>query len=227
MFFRKNIIKTLKHKFRKFGIPRILSRHQLFTYQRSYKQQSYKQQYKQQYKQPTEQPNQLLKNMIFAGSLGFGSDLICQSLVEKKDYYDYMRLGSLTVFSMLYIGGFLHYLYKAYPLLVTRIPFGSLRNPSSFGHSLVCSLIDNFHCGLIYIPAYFLFMDLSSTNKTYQQSIHHLQSEWLTAYSTCTLFWVPFMCGNFFFVPPIYRVSAMAIANLGWSIGIDYLAHRN
>lgn len=169
----------------------------------------------------------LFKNIIFAGGLGFGSDLICQSLVEKKDKIDFLRLGSLTIFNMFYIGGFLHYLYKAYPLLVTRFPFRSLKNTSSFGHSLACSLIDNLHCGLIYIPAYFLFMDLSSTNKTYQESIDHLHKEWFTAYSTCTLFWVPFMCGNFFFVSPAHRVSAMAIANLGWSVGIDYLAHRN
>jgi hypothetical protein len=40
-----------------------------------------------------------------------------------------------------------------------------------------------------------------------------------------TLFWVPFMTCNFALVAPVNRVKAMAVANMGWNVAIDFIAH--
>lgn len=59
------------------------------------------------------------------------------------------------------------------------------------------------------------------------ETYDNLRAEWAPSYVSCTAFWVPYMTANFILVPPVRRVQAMAVGNLGWCVVIDYIAHRS
>lgn len=152
------------------------------------------------------------------------------------DEFDTRRLASLTLFNSVYIGGFLHFLYQAYPpvvravsraIVAPRLPWLAARldNKQSAAHAVGCACVDNVHCGSLYIPAFYIGTGVLQGHGL-GDSTATLRREWLETYIYCTAFWVPFMAGNFALVPPAWRVRAMAAANLAWVVVIDYIAHR-
>ena len=155
--------------------------------------------------------------------------------MHDETVFDLRRLAALTLFSSSYIGGFLHVLYQGYPLVVRAAARrlcttgGSLQvkllNDSTLVHAHACAWVDNVHCAVLYIPAYFMAVGMLQGDKA-ADSLSNLQCEWWPTYSSCTLFWVPFMMGNFALLPPARRVQAMAVGNLFWSVVIDFFAHR-
>lgn len=102
------------------------------------------------------------QDILGAGALGLGGDLVCQFGVERRAWRDFepRRALAIVVFNTVYIGGFLHYLYRAYPAVVAGVGRAvgrpALARPTATAHRVGCSLVDNAHCGLIYIPVYFL-----------------------------------------------------------------------
>ena len=190
----------------------------------------------------------LAADMGTAASLSFVGDLLCQSmearaqrpqgsqgLVQHDHQIDTRRLASLTTFNALYSGGIMHFLNNWYPSLVSTasrraLPASSrvtalLTHKRSLAHSLACACVDNVHCGLIYIPTYFLAVGIMQGNRA-ADAYANLSREWWPTYASCTGFWVPFMWANFTLVPAVMRVKAIAVGNLGWNVVIDYLAHR-
>ncbi len=176
-------------------------------------------------------------DVLTAGCLGFLGDIISQLCIEARGAStDWNRCFAVTTFNSMYIGGFLHFLYQTYPLVVAAVASRSLAggsllarrlsNENSLAHSFSCAVVDNIHCGLIYIPAYFLGVGALQSDR-FTESLANLKQEWVTTYATCTGFWVPYMWANFALVPPARRVQAMAVGNLGWSVVIDYLSHRS
>ena len=149
--------------------------------------------------------------------------------------FDPRRLAATTVFNAAYIGGFLHFLYQTYPfavvatarrLLPASSPLrGRLLDEATLSHSHACGWVDNVHCGVIYIPAYFWGVGLLQGDSVAETSANTLR-EWWPTYAACTAFWVPYMSANFMLVPRELRVQAMAVGNLAWCVVIDYLAHR-
>lgn len=142
------------------------------------------------------------------------------------------RLAALTFFNAAYIGGFLHFLYSCYPLVLRSAarsaPAGlskRLGDEASVAHAVGCGLVDNVHNGAVYIPAFFLGVGLLQGD-TWEGVQASLRREWLETYAWCTAFWLPFSSINFGLVPPSGRVRAMAAANLVWNVVIDWLAHR-
>ena len=200
-------------------------------------------------------PHAMATDVVSAGALGFVADATCQLFAEGRSLppsdrwrwrcngepphdeaiFDPRRLAALTAFSSVYIGGFLHVLYQFYPLVVRGasrrlLPDGTtlqkkLLNETTLLHAHACAWVDNVHCGVIYIPAYFVGVGLLQGDSA-SESRANLRSEWWPTYASCTIFWVPFMMGNFALLPPARRVQAMSIGNLGWSVVIDFLAHR-
>ena len=198
----------------------------------------------------------LARDMISAGALGFAGDVVCQLGAERRrlpespdkwrwrergepahdeSVFDPRRLASLTAFNTLYIGGFLHFLYQAYPVVTiavaSRLPVGKalrskLLNVDTLPHAHACAWVDNVHCGSIYIPAYFMCVGLLQGDSASESAVN-LRGEFLPTYLSCTLFWVPYMWANFALVPAVRRVQAMAVGNLAWSAIVDYLAHRS
>jgi len=196
----------------------------------------------------------LASDVCSASMLGCVGDLICQLGAERRSIsldtmrwrnqgeepidqqtFDPRRLASLTVFGGIYIGGFLHFLYKGYPLAVQGaswcLPFISstlrkqLRDKGSTAHTFGCACLDNAHNGAIYLPAFFFGAGLLQGDSLSEVS-NTTRREWPEAYAWCTAFWLPFTWINFSIVPPVHRVNAMASANLVWSVALDYLAHR-
>lgn len=172
-----------------------------------------------------------LQDIVSSGALGLGGDILCQFGIERRDPKDfnYKRAGALTAFNMLYIGGFLHFVYKSYPMIVAhvgrRVGSAALQR-STVKHNMGCSVVDNIHCGLIYIPAYFLGVASLQGDDT-DDAKRALRAEWVTTYVTCSCFWLPYTYLNFANVPAGKRVQFMALGNLVWSVFIDFLAHRD
>ena len=69
--------------------------------------------------------------------------------------------GALAAFNGLYVGGFLHVLYQCYSPVVSAVATrmaasgSALRSTASPQHALGCAVVDNLHCGSLYIPAFF------------------------------------------------------------------------
>ena len=187
----------------------------------------------------------LIRDIASAALLGLVGDVACQVAVERRvllasattasaEPFDPRRVASLTIFNAGYVGGFLHFLYQAYTPAVgavaTRLPVAEavrarLLRPRSLPHALGCALVDNVHCGSVYIPAFFVGTGLLQGHGLAAPTAN-LRAEWWTTYASCTAFWIPFMWFNFAVVPAERRVQAMATANLAWTVVIDYIAHR-
>ena len=58
-------------------------------------------------------------------------------------------------------------------------------------------------------------------------SAANLKEEWWSTWCGCCGFWFPFMCASFSLIPPQRRVQAQNVANLVWTVVIDYIAHRS
>lgn len=187
----------------------------------------------------------LRSDIYSATALGFIGDIVCQLGPEGKrmpqtllakhtpddESFSLRRLGAITLYDGVYVGGFLHFLYQGYPLVV-RAAARSVRwlprkalIEGSFASGLGCALVDNVHNGLLYVPTFFVGVGLLQGD-----SLENVQStlrrEWLETYVYCTGFWLPFTALNFSLVPPAARVRTMATANLLWNVVIDWLAHR-
>ena len=196
----------------------------------------------------------LASDVCSASMLGCVGDLICQLGAERRSLsldsmrwrksgeepidqhtFDPRRLASLTFFGGVYIGGFLHFVYKGYPLVVQGasrcfplLPSTlrqQLLDKGSTAHTLGCACIDNVHNGAIYLPAFFFGAGLLQGDSLREVS-DTARREWPEAYGWCTAFWLPFTWVNFSMVLPVHRVNAMATANLVWSVALDYLTHR-
>ncbi|KAJ8602926.1 hypothetical protein CTAYLR_001494 [Chrysophaeum taylorii] len=141
---------------------------------------------------------------------------------------DVRRVAVLTSFNALYVGAVLHYLYRLFPPLVVavgrRLNSQRLRDPSTTVHAFGCSLVDNVHCGTIYIPTYFVYVGTLEGN--IDEAAATLRREWWPTYASCTLFWVPYSWCNFALAPPSARVRITAVGNFVWSIFVDWIAHR-
>merc|ERR1712007_278544 len=151
------------------------------------------------------------------------------------DEFDIRRCGALGLFNSLYIGCFLHFLYKTYPLAIFAV---SRRFPASWSglapslqrtdtglHAFSCSIVDTIHCGSLYIPMYFLAIGLLQGDRL-KETVDNLRREWFITWATCTSIWMPAMSFNFYVVPPARRVQFMAVGNLVWNVLIDHIAHR-
>ena len=186
------------------------------------------------------------------GLLGGLGDLVCQRAVEGRAWAttwrragdppveetdtDPRRAAAAAAFTGLYVGGFLHFLYRAYPAAVAAaaraaLPAASpararLLDETTFAHAHACGWVDALHCGALYIPAYFVGVGFLQGDEI-DDATAALKGAWMETWLSCTAFWVPYMSANFLFVPSALRVRAMAVGNLAWSVAIDYLAHRD
>lgn len=177
-------------------------------------------------------PRVLALDIAAATGLGVVGDVACQTMVDQNSAsFDGRRTASLATFNAAYVGGFLHVLYQLYsPIVCTlatrlRAP-AVLRDVVSPQHAFACSLVDNAHCGAIYIPSFFLGVGLLQ-GQCLDEAFQTLQSEWWPTYASCSAFWIPFMYCNMKFVAANRRVQAMAMANVAWTVVIDFFAHRN
>ncbi|KAH8096503.1 hypothetical protein JL720_3878 [Aureococcus anophagefferens] len=145
-------------------------------------------------------PSKFWSDVVAAGSLGLAGDLICQAAEGRRDV-DVRRAASLALFSGAYSGGLLHVLYGYLPRWTAAVGraagVAALSRPSSRLHGAGCSLLDNAHCGLVYIPAYFF-------------AVGALQGHF----------------ANFSYVAAAHRVKFVAVGNLAWSVAID-IAHAH
>mmetsp|Transcript_3232 Transcript_3232/g.4476 ORF Transcript_3232/g.4476 Transcript_3232/m.4476 type:complete len:199 (-) Transcript_3232:85-681(-) len=171
----------------------------------------------------------LLNDILSAAALGAIGDVTTQLVIEKKKTLDTQRLVSITCFNAVYIGGFLHFLYRLFPPIVTQCGIWTknkaLENKGTFTHAIGCSLVDNIHNGSIYIPLYFISIDLAE-NVSWPDTRKHLINEWFPTYLSCSFFWIPYSAFNFGVITPNRRVKFMAFGNLLWSVFADFILHR-
>lgn len=148
------------------------------------------------------------------GLAGLG-DCVLQLGVEAVEpaAFDVRRFGAVTVFTGGYVGVLCHHLYKVYPLLL---------GPS---RPLACALLDNVHCGLLYIPAYFYGVGLLQGDGLSAVRAN-LRRQWLETYVSCSAFWVPVMWITFRVVPAPHQVKAVSVGSCIWAVFIDAIAHR-
>ena len=149
---------------------------------------------------------------------------------RRIDDLDTKRTAALTLFGGLYSGGALHVLYGVFPRAASEIGrisgVPALRNSSSMAHTGTIAMIDNVHCGALYIPTYFIAVG-ALQGHPHAEVQANLRSEWATTYASCSAFWIPYTFVNFAYVSARNRVKFVAVGNLAWSVAIDYLAHRN
>ena len=163
----------------------------------------------------------LIRDVTFAGSLGLGADLVCQTL-EGRENFDKRRAAAVSIFTGAYVGGVCSYVYSMYPSLAVRL----LQNPCRRQVGVVGSVTDNaVHVPALYIPSYFMTVGLMS-GETLEQSVSALKSQWWSTTSTCWCFWIPVMTCNFALVPVTHQVRVVAAANFCWTIALDYFTHQ-
>ena len=174
-------------------------------------------------------PSKFWSDVVAAGSLGLAGDLICQAAEGRRDV-DVRRAASLALFSGAYSGGLLHVLYGYLPRWTAAVGraagVAALSRPSSRLHGAGCSLLDNAHCGLVYIPAYFFAVG-ALQGQSPGQARAAFGAEWATTYASCSAFWIPYSFANFSYVAAAHRVKFVAVGNLAWSVAIDFIAHRD
>ena len=170
-----------------------------------------------------------------AGALGCAGDFVCQSAIEGERSIDWRRFFAVSSFEGLYMGGIFHFLCQAFPLVVCaagrQLPARSwlgdkLQATGSAAHAFGCAVVDNIHDGAIMIPSYFVGVGLLQGDSL-ADARHNLRAEWLNSYLVGAGFWLPVMSINFAMIPPQYRVRTMAMANVAWSVIIDFMAHRS
>jgi hypothetical protein len=143
----------------------------------------------------------LATDLVSAGTLGFVGDIICQHIEQRGSAeevsVDKRRLLSLTTFNTLYVGGFLHFLYRGYPLgidaVATRLlPTSQARrvmNRDSLAHAMACGWADNLHNAVLYIPTFFVGVGVLQGDGV-AASFANLRANWWETYASCTAFWV-------------------------------------
>ena len=160
------------------------------------------------------------RDVIFAGSLGLGADLVCQTF-EGKETIDKRRALAVSAFSGAYVGVVCSYVYSLYPSLAVRL----LTNPCQKRIGVVGSVTDNaVHVPALYIPSYFMTVGLMQ-GESIEHATKTLKEQWWDTTSTCWMFWVPVMALNFTMVPPTHQVRVVAAANFCWTIALDYVTH--
>ena len=173
-------------------------------------------------------------DIITAGGLGCAGDLVCQSAVEGESI-DWRRFFAVSSFEALYMGGLFHFLCQAFPLTVCavgrQLPAqswlgGRLQATGSAAHAFGCAVVDNIHDGALMLPSYFIGVGLLQGDSL-EQARSNLRTEWLNSYLVGAGFWLPVMSINFAIIPPHFRVRTMALANVAWSVIIDFMAHRS
>ena len=94
----------------------------------------------------------MTRDAIFAGSLGLGADLVCQTFEGAKEF-DKRRAAAVSIFTGAYVGVVCSYVYSMYPSLAIRL----LQNPCRRKVGVVGSVTDNaVHVPALYIPSYFM-----------------------------------------------------------------------
>ena len=111
--------------------------------------------------------------------------------------------------------------YSRYAPIARLLPANALGRRKT--EALVSSVLDNaFHLPLMYIPAYIYWVESSGLDDFREK----LKTDWWPLLSSCWTFWVPFMACNFAVVPSQHRVKAVAVANFGWTMCLDYISHN-
>jgi len=133
----------------------------------------------------------LTRDILSSAVLGAVGDICTQLGIERRrvSEVDARRVVALTSFNAIYIGGFLHFLYRGFPLAVTQLGRWTrqrtLSDRSTPTHAAAVALIDNWHNGCIYIPAYYVAVGrLEGT--PLPKACDNLKEAWWSTYLSCS-----------------------------------------
>ena len=186
------------------------------------------------------------------GVLTFVGDIICQILIEGRrtpsawhwrksgepedeQKFDVRRTAAITSFMSAYIGSAVHLSFQAYPDAVfaaaRRLAAGSalraqLLREGTPAHAFACACVDNVVQGVFFFVPFFYGVGLLQGD-TLVECHDALAAEGLSGYLSSIPYWMPIITANFAYVPSAHRVKVMAAGSLGWSVLIDWIAHRD
>mmetsp|Transcript_50480 Transcript_50480/g.163561 ORF Transcript_50480/g.163561 Transcript_50480/m.163561 type:complete len:260 (+) Transcript_50480:48-827(+) len=185
------------------------------------------------------------------GSLTLIGDIFCQMIIEGRHMttwhwrkrgekldehtFDARRVAAITSFMAVYIGSAVHFSFQAYPYAVVaaarQLAAGStlrshLLREGTAAHAFGCACVDNVVQGLFFFAPFFYGVGLLQGD-TLAECHAALAAEGLSGYLSSIPYWMPIITANFAFVPSAHRVKVMASGTLGWSILIDFIAHRD
>ena len=167
----------------------------------------------------------LRTNMWSAGLLGFGGDVICQTL-EGFEEFDWRRNLAMSIFSVFYMGAFVTPVYAAYPRMVRYAVKPLHKKPGKLMEGLGSSFIDNaFHSPLLYIPAFYVSVGVMQ-GESLAAIEANLRGSWWVTVKACWLIWVPAQTLNFSVVPVPQRVLFMNGCCLVWNVILDFISHE-
>ena len=163
----------------------------------------------------------LRTNVITAGLLALGSDIICQAVLEQKKHLDLRRTLAITAFGAFYNGGICTLVY---PLYFKVLPM-ALRQ-TSLRRGLGTTLLDNgIHTPMFYIPTFFLSTGMLQGDSL-AKSVETMKAGYLEAIKYTWAMWIPFQYLNFSVVPPKLRVLFLSSGCFFYTCGLDYFSQR-
>jgi len=151
---------------------------------------------------------------------GSASDVVTQSIVEKKEKIDWRRNAAFATFSGAYLGCGQHVVYN---VLFTRW-FGSAQNlPTALKKVAADGL---WHVPMLYLPLYYSFQDTMLGDGP-AAGLKRYSEEWLSCMKPYWSMWTFFHLANFRFTPPELRIGAIACMSFLWLMVLSYVSHQS
>jgi len=147
------------------------------------------------------------------------SDGTSQKLVEKKKKWNIRRAFSFSFFSAAWFGCGQHIVYN---ILFRRL-FGECRSVLNIVKkvSLDTSVWGIGTC----LPVYYAFENWALGGSP-MAGLKLLREEWYEQVAAYMSIWPAFQFINFRYVPPNFRIAAIASASYGYLIILSFLSHR-
>jgi protein Mpv17 len=177
-----------------------------------------------------------LANSLISGTLTFTSDVICQTLVEKKDRntFDYIRTLRMSCLGFFFFGPqanlwFTKGLPKVSGYLAPKIFPASIKDevPSlatRFGKLLLFVTINQSYFSLIMNPL-FLFLNGFFTHMAVEPAFKEVQEKWLKMVTANNAVWPFIHVFNFWFTPQRHHILVISTFSLFWNVYISWLAN--
>ena len=163
-------------------------------------------------------------NIITGGLLAAGSDLVCQTIIERgdKEPFNFRRHVAVLLFGALYNGGICSVVYPLYSRMLPRW-FAK----TTWRQGLGSTLIDNgIHSPFFYIPAFFISTAVLQ-GYSLNESVNAMRIGYVESLKYTWGMWIPFQFLNFSVIPPSFRVLALSAGCFFYTCGLDYLSARS
>jgi Mpv17 / PMP22 family/ACT domain len=166
--------------------------------------------------------------VIFSGMKTSGSDLLVQTVIERRDKIDWYRNGAFATFGFLYLGGIQYMIYV--PFFGTLFPYtktfvkiqpwyNKLKDIRGMSQTLFQVIIDQcIHHPFMYFPAFYITKEyVMKKDPNIVRCLQEYRTNMKEDLVALWKIWVPCTIVNFTFMPYHLRIPFTAAVSLIWT----------